>query len=330
MESKASYLKRIFSSYLLNSKTSNLSFWHTPLKVNTLTDEDIQTLRAYPQNFEDKIGKIYTTDNRGIIMLNYKGNLGLQYNPNAIAQLALGYYDKILSGKDCSKEFLTQAAYFLNHGRLVKDDVLLWEYKFNFQMRNYLKAPWRSALAQGQGISVCLRAYELSQDERYLNAAKKAFKSFKYLSKEYPGGVLDNSGGYTWLEEYIVIPPNHILNGFIWAMWGVRDYAVFFDDKDAWNLWDTCVKTLSENLCNYDLGFWTSYDFISDHSKKHPVMPVSEYYQRLHVIQMDGCYQLTDLDEFKKYRDAWKGYLDNYFYRKAAFVWKIYFKLRYF
>ena len=29
-------------------------------------------------------------------MLDYKGNLGLQYNPNAIAQLALGYYDGII------------------------------------------------------------------------------------------------------------------------------------------------------------------------------------------------------------------------------------------
>ena len=330
VSNRLNYYKRIFNAYIFKKNSSNLSFWHTPLKVNKLTDADRQTLRAYPQNFEDKIGQIHTTDDCGVIMLDYRGNLGLQYNPNAIAQLALGYYDKFISGKGCSKEFLTQAAYFLNHGRLVKDGVLLWEYKFPFEMRNQLTSPWRSALAQGQGISVCLRAYKLSNDDRYLDAAIKAFKSFSYLANEHPEGVLDDSDGYTWLEEYIVSPPNHVLNGFIWALYGVRDYAVVMNDKYAWSLWDDCVKTLSENLCNYDLGFWTTYDFISDRSKNHPVMPVSEYYQRLHVIQMDGCYQLTGLDKFKEYRDTWNGYLDNYFYRKVAYVWKIYFKLRYF
>ncbi len=330
MKSKASYLKRIFSAYLFNSKTSNLSFWHTPLKVNMLTDEDIQTLRAYPQNFEDKIGKIHTTDNCGIIMLDYKGDLGLQYNPNAIAQLALGYYDKTISGKDCSAEFLTQAAYFLNHGRLVNDDVLLWEYKFSFEMRNYLKAPWRSALAQGQGISVCLRAYKLSQNERYLDAAKKAFKSFRFLSREHPGGVIDDSGGYTWLEEYIVVPPSHILNGFIWAMWGVRDYAVFFDDIDAWNLWHSCLKTLQENLKYYDLGFWTTYDLVKFNPGRQPTMPCSIYYQNLHRVQMIALYQLTSDPVFKHFEKKWEAQFKNRLYKIVSQIWKIYFKLRWF
>ncbi len=330
MRAKWAYLKRIFSSYLLHYKSSNLRFWHTPLEVNELSDDDLKSLHNYPQNYEDKIGLITTVDHDGVIMLDYKGDLGLQYNPNAIAQLALGYYDKIIRGEDFSKEFLLQAQYFISHGRLVQDDILLWEYEFPFEMRNNLTSPWRSALAQGQGISVCLRAHVLSGDERYLQAAQKAFHSFRYLAREHPGGVLDDYNGYTWLEEYIVTPPNHVLNGFIWALWGIRDYAVFFDDKSAWELWRSCVKTLRANLCYYDLGFWTSYDLVSSKGPMQPAMPSSVYYQNLHIVQMKAMHMLSGDAIFGYYADRWSRQLKNPLFKALSQAWKIYFKVRWF
>jgi len=327
LKSKIDYLKRIISSYILNYKTSNLAFWHSSLRANDLTDTDLKTLRAYPQNYESKVGLIDTTDNSGVIMLDYKGELGLQYNPNAIAQLALGYFDKILYDQDYEKEFLTLSSYFIDHGRLVEDDILLWEYNFPFEMRNYLNSPWRSALAQGQGLSVCLRAYKLSKDEKYLDVAKKAFKSFYYLAKEHPGGVLDNWDGHTWLEEYIVTPPNHVLNGFIWALWGVRDYAVFFNHDYAWELWKSCVKALKANLHRYDIGFWTCYDIKSGNQ---PVMPCSLYYQTLHVIQMKAMYNLTGKEIFNKYDQKWSKQLEQPINRIISQAWKAFFKVRWF
>ncbi len=325
--SRFRYWKRIAQAYVFGAKSSNVSFWHTPLRLNRLGDKDVDYLRAYPQNYEDKIGRITTTDKDGVIRLDYKGDLGLQYNPNAIAQLALGYYDKILAGEDCKTEFLTQAEYFLKHKRIVKDDVLLWEYNFPFENREYQKAPWRSALAQGQGISVCLRAYELCRDERYLEAAKMAFNSFKYMAREHEGGVLDDSCGYTWLEEYIFSQPNHVLNGFIWALWGVRDYAVYFNDKYAWELWDSCLKTLEANLHLYDIGFWTSYDLASLYGNGYSTMPTSIYYQNLHCVQMEAMYRLTQKLVFKHYSEKWASQLSNPFNKLRSQVWKTYFKL---
>lgn len=328
MYKKIHYLRRILSSYIWHRGGSNLTFWHTRLMVNDLTKEDLTTLRAYPQNYEDKIGRIGTADADGVIMLDYRGELGLQYNPNAIAQLALGYYDRILKGEDCRREFLAQAAYFLNHMRLVPDDILLWEYEFPFEMRNDLHAPWRSALAQGQGISVCLRAFRLTGDETYLHVTHKAFNAFRRLAREHAGGVLDDDRGYLWLEEYIVTPPNHVLNGFIWALWGVRDYAVFFEDSCAWDLWRSCLQTLKKNMHRYDLGFWTSYDLaVAGHQ---PVMPSSLYYQNLHVIQMQAMYKLTGDDIFDSYARKWENQLSNSLYRILSQAWKVYFKLRWF
>lgn len=330
MNFNLAYLKRIFSAYVLNKKTSNLAFWHTPLRANNLCPEDLESLRAYPQNYEDKIGRITTVDNKGVIMLDYKGDLGMQYNPNAVAQLALGYYDRILAGEDKSEEFLRQASFFIDHGREVDDGVLLWEYKFPFQMRNFLESPWRSALAQGQGVSVCLRAYTLGGGERYLDAADRAFKSFTYQASDHPGGVLDGSRGYTWLEEYIVKPPNHVLNGFIWALWGVRDYAVFHNHDAAWTLWSDCLKTLKENLEHYDLKFWTTYDLVRFDRNGRPTMPVSIYYQNLHVVQMEAMYNLTGDQVFKHYQQRWKRQLDGLLNRMLSQAWKAYFKIRWF
>ncbi|MBF0557323.1 MAG: hypothetical protein HQL08_00930 [Nitrospirae bacterium] len=330
MRAKYAYLKRIISSYFLHYNSSNLKFWHTTLRVNVISEEHRKSLHAYPQNYEDKVGLITTLDEQGVIMLDYKGDLGLQYNPNAIAQLALGYYDKVLSGEDCKADFLTQAAFFLDHGRLVEDDVLLWEYTFPFEMRNYLTSPWRSALAQGQGISVCLRAYQFSNDDRYLHAAHKAFNSFKYLAHRHPGGVLNDFRGYVWLEEYIVEPPNHVLNGLVWALWGIRDYALFFNDPYARELWDSCVRTLIDNLRYYDLGFWTSYDLVKFNGSGQPTMPSSIYYQKLHVVQMQAMYALTGEDVFRRFAERWNGQLHNPIYRVLSQAWKIYFKLKWF
>lgn len=197
-------------------------------------------------------------------------------------------------------------------------------------MRNYLYSPWRSALAQGQGISVCLRAYQLSNDEHYLDAAKKAFNSFYFLARKHSGGVLDDSEGYKWLEEYIVKPPNHVLNGFIWALWGVRDYAVYMNDAYAWELWHACLKTLQANLKHFDLGFWTTYDLVKFNPGKLPTMPSSLYYQKLHVLQMRLMYQLTSDPIFDHYQKKWNLQLGNKISRIKSQLWKAYFKLRWF
>ena len=326
------YLNRIMHAYIIKRHDSNLSFWHTPLSINLLNDCDIHNVRRYPMNFSAKTIFNNHCDDDGVIMLNYHGNLVLQYNPNAIAQQALGYYDLYLDESDQKSldSFLTQANYFLKHGRMVKDDILLWEYNFPFEMRNYLTSPWRSALAQSQAISVLIRAHEITRNEIYAEMAHKGFNAFRFLAREHEGGVLDDQDGFFWLEEYIVNPPNHVLNGFIWALWGVRDYAIYFNDSHAHNLWDDCINTLEAHLENYDLGFWTSYDWPHGYDESLPVMPSSFYYQKLHAVQMEAMYNLTKRPIYHQYHLKWEKYLQNRVYKALSLIWKSYFKFRYF
>ena len=73
-------------------------------------------------------------------------------------------------------------------------------------------------MAQGQGISVLMRALKETQNIKYQKAAQDAFQVF--LVPTDSGGVnyIDNDGNH-WIEEYIVHPPTHILNGFIWGLY---------------------------------------------------------------------------------------------------------------
>ena len=81
----------------------------------------------------------------------------------------------------------------------------VWNHHFDWEYRDTLKAPWYSALAQGQGISVLVRAYKESGEARYLEGARRAFASFQQPLDS--GGVaFTDSAGDLWFEEYIVSP----------------------------------------------------------------------------------------------------------------------------
>ena len=322
------YYKRILKAYVINRNSSNLAFWHTPLKANKMEKEDIGSVRRYPQNFVAKTGFDDKRDAKGVIMLNYYSNLGYQYNPNAIAQLGLGFYDLYLDDPqdEYRQQVLINAEWFMDHGRRVKDDVLLWEYTFPFEGKQKMKAPWRSALAQGQAISLLLRAYRLTEDNRFLDAVHHGYNAFRYEGLKHEGGVISKSDGYTWLEEVIINPPNHILNGFVWALWGVYDYARFFNDTHAGRLYDSCLVTLEKHLPRYDLGYWTRYDL----EPPKPTRIVSRYYHNLHIVQMEGCYNITNKPIFNDYAKKWSKYMESFFCRNRALFEKIYFKLKYY
>ena len=148
---------------------------------------------------------------------------------------------------------------------------------FDWEYRDTLKSPWYSGLAQGQGLSVLIRAYKITSNEKYIIAAKKVFRSFQ--SEVDKGGVTftDNNDN-KWIEEYIVDPPTHILNGFIWSLWGIYDYYLITKNKSSFMLYNNYVKTLKINLESYDIGFWSLYE----HSSTKLKMISSHFYHRLY------------------------------------------------
>jgi hypothetical protein len=318
------YYRRIFSAYLVGGK-SHLTFWHETPAENP--QASITELGEYYMPFTEKADYRGAYDANGIPQLDYHGHIGLQYNPIAISQYGLGNYNlwRRTNDQDRRRKFFLIADWLAANLEQNAHGLSVWNHHFNWEYRDTLKAPWYSALAQGQGISLLVRAYKESGDSRYLEAAKRAFASFQH-SIEDGGVAFTDDSGDLWFEEYIVSPPTHILNGFIWALWGVHDYFLATRDSSAQELFARGVRTLLHNLDRYDLGFWSLYE----QSGTRLPMVASGFYHQLHIVQLRVMHRLTGESEFARVADRWVGYSRSRANRSRALFYKTAFKLCYY
>ncbi len=339
------YYRRIFSAYLLGGK-SHLTFWHeTPAENPNATPTE---LGEYYMLFAEKADYQGFYDQSGVPQLDYHGRIGLQYNPIAIAQYGLGNYNLYRRTADPERlrKFFIAADWLCSHLELNPQGLSVWNHHFNWEYRDTLRAPWYSALAQGQGISVLVRAHAEKQKEeklkeekqkggekkdqdsdaaRYLDAARRALGCFHVPMKD--GGVaFTDESGDLWFEEYIVSPPTHILNGFIWAAWGIYDYFLATQDASAQELFTRAVRTLLHNLERYDLGFWSLYE----QSGTRLPMVASPFYHDLHIVQLRVLHRLTGEPTFARVADRWEGYAQSRLNRTRALAYKSVFKLCYY
>ncbi|HZQ93706.1 MAG TPA: D-glucuronyl C5-epimerase family protein [Candidatus Sulfotelmatobacter sp.] len=318
------YYRRIFSAYLLGGK-SHLNFWHETPGENPRAS--VHQLGEYYMLFGEKADYSGPFDATGIPQLDYHGHIGLQYNPIAIAQYALGNYNLWRRSADPARRqnFFRIAGWLCEKLESNSKGVPVWNHHFNWEYRDTLKAPWYSGLAQGQGISVLLRAYKESGEPRYLEAARRAFAGFQ-LPIESGGVAFTDESGDLWFEEYIVSPPTHILNGFIWALWGVHDYFLVTRDPSAQQLFAHGVRTLLHNLDRYDLGFWSLYE----QSGTRLPMVASPFYHRLHIVQLRVMHRLTGEAKFEEVAERWERYTRSRAKRARALCYKSAFKLCYY
>ena len=318
------YYRRIFSAYLGPGK-SQLTFWHeTPTANPRLVSN---RLGEYYMLFAEKADYTGIHDDAGIPMLDYRGKIGPQYNPIAIAQWGLANFNRYVSARDATaeKKFLSASDWLRDNLERNSANIPVWQHHFDWDYRDTLRAPWYSGLAQGQGISLLLRAAAASGKNDYLDAARSAFESLSRTSAE--GGVLFvDEFQDVWIEEYIVTPPTHILNGFIWALWGVYDYSLTFPTSQARDLFNRCVETLTKNLARYDNGFWSLYE----QSGTRLPMVASRFYHQLHIVQLRVMHQLTNLAVFAQTADRWEEYSRNRLNRARALAHKSIFKLCYY
>ena len=319
--SRLQYYRRIFSAYLGPGK-SHLSFWHDSPKENL--GATIHQLGEYYMLFAEKADYAGHHDSTGIPMLNYRGKIGLQHNPIAIAQWGLGNYNLFCRSHDDVRKnkFLAASNWLSANLETNSHGLWVWNHHFNWEYRSPLRAPWYSALAQGQGISLLLRAYRETGAVAYFEAAERAFNSFLKSTDE--GGVaFTDDHGNLWFEEYIVSPPTHILNGFIWATWGVYDYFLMTQNQLARDLFEQAVLTLRTNLPHYDLGFWSLYE------ESNTLLPMvaSPFYHRLHLVQLRVMHRITGDKTFARYADKWEAYARSRAKRTRALCYKSAFKL---
>jgi len=322
--SRLKYYRRIFSAYL-TPQMSHLTFWHEVPEVNNHFRAG--ELDEYYMAFTAKASYPGQYDPDGIPLLNYHGALGLQYNPIAVAQYGLGNYNIFRRTNESERRrmFLTAADWLVDNLELNPAGLWVWNHHFDWEYRTPLRAPWHSGLAQGQGISLLVRAQRETGKVAYLDAAQRAMESFLKTVDE--GGVTYvDGGGHTWFEEYIVFPPTHILNGFIWASWGVYDYFLATGESFALNLFDQAVRTLVTNLQHYDVGYWSLYELSGNRLR----MFASPFYHRLQIVQLRVMHRLTGEPVFSEFAQRWERYEGDPIKRSRAVIQKALFKILYY
>jgi heparosan-N-sulfate-glucuronate 5-epimerase len=259
-------------------------------------------------------------DNSSVPLLDYgnmKGGIhvGLQRNPLTTIQYALEFYDLFIKTADQKyrEAFLNNTDWLIDnavsHGIVMSVPVpvladreySLLEYNFPWPPYN-LEPPWRSGMAQGQALQALIKAHNITGEEKYLDTAKMILNSFFVEIKD--GGVTYKTpqNGW-WYEEFAGNRDNgpKVLNGMMFAVFGIYDYYNYTKDKDAKYLFDQGVLSLKKNLWRYDHnGTYSAYDVYGGYAPLR--------YHKIHVDSLNRLYDITKEQIFRVYHDGWQTY----------------------
>jgi hypothetical protein len=168
-------------------------------------------------------------------------------------------------------------------------------YPFDFPLSSGLntvmRAPWYSAMAQGQAMSLFARLADATGESRWRQAADHAFASLQLgYSATEPWATWRDGNGMLWLEEYpgpTMSTSGRVLNGHLFATYGVWDYWRTTRSPAAATLFDAALRTVGRYVLNgfRNPGWASSYGLHGD-------VP-AEKYHAIHINQLLHMHALT-------------------------------------
>jgi heparosan-N-sulfate-glucuronate 5-epimerase len=241
----------------------------------------------------------------------------------AIAQWGLGAFEHWLDTG--SEEWLAMARsaadFFVS--RQEREGPLAggWPHKHSFPHSFDLPAGWLSGMAQGEAASLLVRVHGETGDDALAEAALRGLGPLRVPSAE--GGVLASLEGGPWFEEYPTEPASMVLNGGIFAIWGVRDVAVGLGDAEAAQLFEAAVDALAAGIGRWDLGYWSRYD-LYPHKR---VNVASNAYHQLHIDQLAAMNAIASRPALVDAEARFRSYHARRLNHARAFAGKVAFRL---
>jgi heparosan-N-sulfate-glucuronate 5-epimerase len=188
--------------------------------------------------------------------------------------------------------FLAQARYL----RLSQDRDGGWRYPVPAP-RYRIGPGWYSAMAQGLATSVLLRAYDITSEQSYLDAAAGAVALL--LKPLQEGGCAHyDRWGRPFLEECPTDPPCHILNGAVFALIGLCEREA----RSGGNAHMAAARRLAADLSQFDIGYWSRYDL-------RFAAPATMAYHSLHISLLNVAARLSGDQVFTTAALRWRSYL---------------------
>jgi heparosan-N-sulfate-glucuronate 5-epimerase len=239
------------------------------------------------------------------------------------AQWGLGCYERYLRGE--GEAWLTAAVDTADH--LLREQERGgardggWSHHKPKSHTYRLTPPWLSAMAQGEGASLLVRAHAVTNDDRFAEAARRALGPLAVPTAE--GGVRSSLGPGFFLEEYPTDPPSHVLNGGIFALWGYRDVALALGDEEAHREFERGVDTLAQNVGRWDTGSWSRYDLFP----RRVDNVASSAYHVLHINQLLAMQLIAPHPELAAAAERFAAYRRSRPNRMRAFARKALFRV---
>jgi heparosan-N-sulfate-glucuronate 5-epimerase len=240
-----------------------------------------------------------------------------------LTQWALGCYERFLCGEE--EEWLAAAFAAGEHllreqtvgGRQDGGFVHLAPFPHTFR----LEPPWLSAITQGQAASLFVRLHLEGGEERYAEAAKRALQPYAVPSSA--GGVQTLLDGQPFPEEYPTSPPSLVMNGGLFALFGLYDVGIGLGDSTSAAEFASMSSTFATNVHRWDLGYWSRYDLFP-----HRLVNVaSSSYHHLHASQLESLARLSSNPEFPAFRDRLRAYEKSALSRGRALARKAAFRM---
>jgi heparosan-N-sulfate-glucuronate 5-epimerase len=239
-------------------------------------------------------------------------------SPVTIAQLGLAAWQKLPEHSSWA-QVVTTTAYALAD-RMDAEGGLpaTWPMAHTYR----IDPPWLSALSQGEAASLFVRSAPLSDDLDFEEAARRAVRPLLE-----PSPIVVETADGTVLQEYPTTPPSHVLNGWIYALWGLYDvsHAGSPPSTDvAYRAFENGARTLARRLPLYDvLGGWSRYD-LYPHRLVHVASP---YYHRLHIELLLAMERLAPGLGFAEHATRWRRALSSRPTLATAVARKVAFRL---
>ena len=257
-----------------------------------------------------------------MIMIDFQKGLSMKYSKSKsrkvqkssrIAAICLrghGLVDNVTLANNAHVDFFFDAAnYLVRH----QDDQGGWPImvkRILIPDIMELDSGWYSAMGQGQAISLLVRAYLVSKDHKYLQAAGKALEIFELPSDK--GGVVSKYlNTYDWYEEYPTKPSSFVLNGFIYSLIGLYDLKEVASGHiaaQAEKLYNSGLRTLKAMLLMFDNGSGTFYDL------RHLTagLPPNRARWDYHTVHINQLLLLSQIDSdplFSTTAQRWQEYM---------------------
>lgn len=286
------------------------SYYHYPQRLGKAFRKG--ELAGY---FNDLTGKTRWTgrvDEIGI-PLNVLHDGRTIYFATTIVQKSLGHWDQwLLTSNDVHKKEFLRFCYWLLARQDRNGGWPIWP-----ELKLLLPSPY-SAMTQGECISAFLRAWKLTGDSEFLRGAKRAYDLMCRPIES--GGVAIIEGQFFFLEEFPTLPRTSILNGWIFALFGLYDLWIATEDKNVGYLFNLSLKTLKHHLHEYDAGYWSYYDVKGRLS--------SPFYHDLHIHQLIALAMIYNDSLIVDYINRWIKYKKRLINRTKALLLKASQKIR--